>query len=65
MSKQNYNPEEMREAILDEVIHLYTEMEAATDWVEMPPHIRKITDEIHRLVTKACGIIEDGSSNNY
>lgn len=58
MSNKDYNPEEMREAILDEVIRLYTEMEAATDWVEMPPHIRRITDEIHRLVTKAVGITE-------
>jgi hypothetical protein len=58
MSNKDYNPEEMREAILDEVIRLYTEMEAATDWVEMPPHIRRITDEIHRLVTKAVGLTE-------
>lgn len=61
MSKQDYDPEEMREAILEEVIRLYTEMEAATDWVEMPSHIRKITDEIHRLVTKAVGLSENGS----
>jgi hypothetical protein len=58
MSNKDYNPEEMREAILDEVIRLYTEMEAATEWVEMPPHIRRITDEIHRLVTKAVGLTE-------
>jgi hypothetical protein len=56
MSKQDYDPEEMREAILEEVISLYNHAAADAGWTKMPPEVEKIKDEIFRLVTKACGI---------
>ncbi len=58
MSNQNFDPIEMREAILEEVINIYNYAAAAAGWDEMPEDVRRSTDEIFRLVTKVCGIKE-------
>lgn len=58
MTERDYDPHEMREAILDEVISLYNHAAADAGWVDMPPEVKKITDEIFRLVTKVCGLKE-------
>jgi hypothetical protein len=58
MSNQNFDPVEMREAILEEVINIYNYAAAAAGWDEMPAEVQHSTDEIFRLVTKACGIKE-------
>jgi len=58
MSDRDYDPKEMREAILDEVIALYNHAAADAGWTKMPAEVEDIKDEIFRLVTKACGIID-------
>ena len=61
MTDRDYDPHEMCEEILDEVIKLYRYAEEAADWAEMPEDVRAITDEIFRLVAKACGITDERS----
>jgi len=56
MAEKDYDPLEMREAILEQIIALYNHAAADAGWVKMPPEVEEIKDEIFRLVTKACGI---------
>lgn len=56
MAEKDYDPLEMREAILEQIIALYHHAAADAGWVKMPPEVEEIKDEIFRLVTKACGI---------
>lgn len=57
-AERDYDPEDMREAILEQVISLYNHAAADAGWVEMPPEVEEITGEIFRLVSKACGVPE-------
>jgi len=53
-----YDPKELREEILENVLGIYNCAAAANDWTSPPKEIEEIMDDIFRLVTLGLGIKE-------
>jgi len=56
--EMEYDPKELREEILENVLGIYNCAAAANDWTSPPKEIEEIMDDIFRLVTLGLGIKE-------
>ena len=54
----NYDPKELREEILDNVLNIYNYAAAANDWNKPPKEVEEIMDDIFRLITVGLNIKE-------
>ena len=54
----DYDPQELREEILENVLSVYNYAAAANDWTSPPKEIEEIMDDIFRLVTLGLKIKE-------
>jgi len=56
--EMDYDPKELREEILENVLSIYNYAAAANDWNSPPKEVEEIMDDIFRLVTLGLEIKE-------